>query len=98
MTTRVLSIDAIVQDPQVRGGRPVIAGTGLRVSDLATYHVAEGLTPDELAVQFGLELAQVHAALSYYYSHSAEIDDEIRDNARQAERWHRKLGERATGG
>jgi hypothetical protein len=24
MTTRPLSIDAIVQDPQVRGGRPVI--------------------------------------------------------------------------
>ena len=89
MTTRVLSIDAIVQDPQVRGGRPVIAGTALRVSDLATYHVAEGLTADELAVNFGLELAQVHAALSYYHSHREEIDEEIRANAREAERWRR---------
>jgi len=89
MTTRVLSIDAIVQDPQVRGGRPVIAGTALRVSDLATYHVAEGLTADELAVNFGLELAQVHAALSYYHSHREEIAEEIRANAREAERWRR---------
>lgn len=98
MTTRVLSIDAIVQDPEVRGGRPVIAGTGLRVSDLATYHVAEGLTPDELAVQFGLELAQVHAALSYYFSHRTEIDDEIRANTSVAERWRQELNERTASG
>lgn len=81
----VLAIETIVSDPNVRRGRPVIAGTGIMVSDIAAYTNFQGMTPDELAVQLGLTLAQVHAALAYYYAHKAEIDAEIRANREEAE-------------
>ena len=79
-------IDTIVSDPQVRGGQPIIAGTTLRVSDLAASHIYRGLSPDELAVNFALDLGQVHAALAYYYQHKAEIDQQMRDDAAKADR------------
>ena len=91
MTTRVLPIDAIAQDPDVRGGSPIVAGTTIRVSDIAAYHLFDGLTPEQLAVQFNLGLAQVHAVLSYYFGHRDEIDQEIRSNTEAAERWRLEL-------
>lgn len=91
MAAKILSIDAVVVDPAVRGGRPFLAGTTLRVSDLAAYHIYEGLSAEQLAVQFQLDLAQVHAGLSYYFTHRADIDAEIRANAAEAEAWERRL-------
>lgn len=83
----VLHIDEIVSDPAIRGGRPIIAGTTLRVSDVATWHIWGKQTPEELAVNFRLRMDQVHAALSYYFGHRDEIDQEIRANAAEAEKY-----------
>jgi uncharacterized protein (DUF433 family) len=80
-----------VSDPEIRGGQAVLAGTTLRVSDLAAYHTLAGLTPDQLSVQFDLDLSQVHAALSHYYGQKAAIDAEIRVNSDQAELWRQRL-------
>jgi uncharacterized protein (DUF433 family) len=91
MPAQVLPIEFVVSDPSVRGGRPVVAGTTLRISDLAAYHTLAGLTPDQLAVQFDLDLSRVHAALSYYYRNKAAIDSEIRANGDQAEIWRKRL-------
>lgn len=91
MPVQVLPIEAVVRDPDVRDGRPIVAGTTLRVSDLAAYHVLAGLTPDQLSAQFDLDLWRVHAALSYYFRHKAEIDTEIREDADQAELWRKRL-------
>jgi uncharacterized protein (DUF433 family) len=85
------TIEPVVRDPEVRGNQPVIAGTTLRVSDLAAYHTLAGLTPGQLSVQFDLDLARVHAALAYYYEHKAAIDAEIRSNADQAEILRQRL-------
>ena len=64
-----------------RGGRAIIAGTNFPVSSVATYIVSQGMLPEELVRTFPhLTLAQVHDALSYYYDHQAEIDDEMRKN------------------
>jgi uncharacterized protein (DUF433 family) len=89
--TQVLAIESVVSDPDIRGGKPIVAGTTLRVSDLAAYHVFAGLTPDQLSVQFDLDLSRVHAALAYYFQHKAEIDAEIRENADQADLWQQRL-------
>lgn len=91
MAAQVLPIESVVSDPEVRGGRPVIAGTTLRISDLAAYHTWAGLTPEQLAVQFDLDLARIHAALAYYYQHKAAVDAEIRANADEAELWRQRL-------
>lgn len=93
MPFEILSIEAVVRDPEVRGGCPVVAGTTLRISDLASYHTLGALTPEQLAVQFELDLARVHAALAYYYQHKASIDAEIRANADEAEQWRQRLTE-----
>ena len=37
-----------------------------------------GMSADEIATEYGLTLADVFAALTYYYDHRAEIDDSIR--------------------
>jgi uncharacterized protein (DUF433 family) len=91
MPAQVLPIESVVSDPEIRGGQPIIAGTTLRVSDLAAYHVLAGLTSEQLSAQFELDLARVHAALAYYYDHKAGIDAEIRANADQAEIWRQRL-------
>ena len=86
------TIESVVRDPGVRRNQPVIAGTTLRVSDLAAYHTLGGLTPDQLSVHFDLDLARVHAALAYYHEHKGAIDAEIRSNADQAEIMRQRLG------
>ncbi len=64
-----------------RGGRAIIAGTNFPVSSVAAYVVRQGMLPEELVRTFPhLTLAQVHDALSYYYDHQPEIDEEMRKN------------------
>ena len=82
----VLPIDVIVSDPKIRSGRPVIAGTGLCVSDIVAYHIFDKQSPEELAAGFNLSLGQIHASLAYYYMNKAEIDAEMRSSAEDAEK------------
>ena len=73
------SIDLITIDPEVRGGRPCIGGTGLRVIDVVMASLFHDRSPGELASDYDLSLAEVHAALAYYYQHKADLDQDIRD-------------------
>ncbi len=67
----------IDRDPEVRAGRPKIAGTGVTVMRVAGWY-RMGLTPEEIATQFGhLSLAQVHAALAYYHANAEEIETDL---------------------
>jgi uncharacterized protein (DUF433 family) len=79
-----MATESVVVNPAVRDGRPVIGGTRLCVSDLAAHHTVAGLTPDQLARQFNLELGQVYAALAYYYQHKDDVDAEIERGAEEA--------------
>ncbi|MDX2138251.1 MAG: DUF433 domain-containing protein [Chloroflexota bacterium] len=78
----VLTIDTIISNPKVRSGRPIIAGTTLRVQDVAAHHRYRQYTPDELAYQLQITLAQVHAALAYYYAHKDELDAQMEEDDR----------------
>ena len=61
--------------PGVRGGAPVIAGTGIKVLDVAVRYEVMGMTPEEIMVALPhLDLSQIHAALAYYYAHKADLD------------------------
>ena len=65
----------ISQTPDICGGAPVIAGTRIRVSHIAFRYERERQSPDDIVHAYPhLTLAQVHAALSYYYSHREDID------------------------
>lgn len=72
----VLNIEHIVKTPDVMGGKPRIAGTRIRVSDVALWH-EDGASVEWMVEQFDLTPGQVYAALSYYHDHQQEIEQEI---------------------
>ena len=58
-----------------------IAGRRSRVSQIVVDH--QHLTPEEIVATYPhLTLADVHAALAYYYDHQEQIDAEIREGER----------------
>jgi uncharacterized protein (DUF433 family) len=82
----------IVQDEGICGGQPRIAGTRLKVQHIALEYERLGWTPDQICdAHPGITLAQVHAALSYYYDHKEEIDQTIREDKEFAERLRAEL-------
>lgn len=81
----VHTINLIISDPAIRTGRPVIAGTTLCVSDLVIAMNFHGQDPDGIAAWYDISLAQVHAALAYYYQHQADIDASIQEQIKQGE-------------
>lgn len=84
MSQTIHPINTIVSDPAIRGGRPIIAGTTLKVADVVVVHVLHQKTPDEVASWFRIPLADVYAALAYYYANRAAIDEDIREQDRLA--------------
>jgi uncharacterized protein (DUF433 family) len=63
----------------ISGGKPVIVGTRIRVSQIALEYERMGWIPDEIAdAHPHLTLTQAHAALAYYYDHIAEIDADLK--------------------
>lgn len=67
----------IEQSEETRGGKPCITGTRISVSDVVIWHLRMGQSVDEIAAQYNLSLSAVHGALSYYYDHKTNVDDEI---------------------
>jgi uncharacterized protein (DUF433 family) len=81
-----LNIAAIISDPNIRSGRPIIAGTGICVSDIVTKSISgDTRAPEEIAEDFNLSLGEVYAALAYYHFHKEDIDSEIRASESEAE-------------
>lgn len=67
----------IVVDPDRHNGRPVIAGTGTSVRQILTLY-KQGYSTDEIVADKDyLTLAQVHAALAYYYTNQSAIDADL---------------------
>jgi uncharacterized protein (DUF433 family) len=65
--------------PGLCGGKPRIAGTRIRVQDVYVWHELQGQSADEIVYNFPhLTLADVHAALSYYFDHRDEIQQQMK--------------------
>jgi uncharacterized protein (DUF433 family) len=59
------------------GGTARIAGTGIKVRILAE-ELRAGYRPEDIhAAHDGLSMAQVYAALAYYYANKAAFDESI---------------------
>ncbi|MCY3022716.1 MAG: DUF433 domain-containing protein [Planctomycetota bacterium] len=78
-----------------RKGRAWIKGTPYKVLDIAIDHVVHGFSPEEIHFQHYGEpsLAQIHAALSYYYDHQAELDGQLEREVRGFEALRAKAGQ-----
>ena len=76
-------------------GRPILAGTTIKVVELALNHLAHGWSPEEIYLQHGrrFSLAQIYAALAYYFENQAAFDDEIDRQTAEAERMRAEAGE-----
>ena len=70
----------IESDPAKCGGKPCIKGTRIRVWDIYVAGELRGETPDEILLQYpSISLADVHAALAYYWDNREAIDQQMKD-------------------
>lgn len=68
----------IIKIEGVRGGRAIIRNTGLMVLDIVGY-TKNGMSVEEILKGFPqLSRAQIYDALSYYYDHYDEIEEEYK--------------------
>jgi uncharacterized protein (DUF433 family) len=84
------TINMISKNPNVRGGRPCIAGTSLEVAVIAIDKIVHRRNPEEIAADYVISLPQVYAALAYYYDNKDEIDKTIKDRQQLAQEFKEK--------
>jgi len=77
-TSTAVDIGTLIEkSPEIRKGRPCIAGTGVSVRRIAGWYNL-GLSPEEIAAKIEhLTLGQIQAALTYYHANRQEIDSDI---------------------
>ena len=66
--------------PGVASGKPRIAGHRITVQDIVIWHLRMGKSTEEICAEHDLGLADVHAALAYYFDHRADIDRGISES------------------
>jgi uncharacterized protein (DUF433 family) len=75
------------------GANARIAGHRIRVLDVAIWSERLGMSPDEIVDDYpSLTLADVHAALAYYWDHREEIEREIEEDRAVIAEYRRRLG------
>ncbi len=73
--------DHIETTSGVCGGRPRIAGHRIRVQDVVVWHESLGQSPDEIVARYPqLTLADVYAALTYYFDHRDQIRQQMEED------------------
>ena len=80
----------IIRTPDICGGKPRVAGHRITVQNIAIWHDRLGWSADEIASEYDLELADIYAALAYYFAHREEIDQSIREGKAFVEEMRRK--------
>ena len=83
----------ITKIPRVCGGKATIDGRRVRVMDIVILH-QDDYTPEEMLEEYDfLNLAQIHAALSYYYENPEEIDAQLKADREWDARFEREKAE-----
>ena len=75
---------SIVRTDDVLGGDPRLEGRRISVLQIADMVRHGDHTPEYVADQLDLSLAEVYTALAYYYSHPDEMDA-VRERHRKLE-------------
>jgi uncharacterized protein (DUF433 family) len=83
----------IVCTPGTCGGKPRIAGTRIRVEDVVIWQERMGRSPEEIVADYPqLSLADVHAALAYYFDHVDEIKRQMQESEEYVSQLRARLG------
>jgi uncharacterized protein (DUF433 family) len=78
-----VSVEHIVLD---EAGIARLAGRRTKVAQIAMDKIAFGWDAEQIQKQYPyLGLAEIHAALAYYYDHQSEIDRQIQESKVRAE-------------
>ncbi|MBI2649866.1 DUF433 domain-containing protein [Candidatus Woesearchaeota archaeon] len=80
----------IIKD-EIMSGSARIAGTRIRVRDIVEKYVVLSYSPEDISEAFNLPLAAVYDALSYYYEHSGEVQEEIRKDKEFVEKFRKEF-------
>ncbi len=70
----------IAREPGIAGGKPHIAGRRIKVRDIAIWHLRLGKSIDEICADYDVGLAEVHAALAYYFDNREDVDRDIKES------------------
>ena len=65
----------IESTPGLVWGQPHLAGTRFTVKQIAVWHEFMGLGADQIATEYGLSLADIYAALSYFFDYQIGITE-----------------------
>ncbi|MYC72849.1 MAG: DUF433 domain-containing protein [Gemmatimonadetes bacterium] len=79
MTTGTLN-QHIEITPGISSGKPRIAGHRITVENIVIWHERLGKSADEIASDYDITLADVYAALAYYFDHRHEIDQSLEES------------------
>ena len=74
MLTKPVSTKHIAIDPDYCFGKPRLVGTRITVASIAQMYLEMGESLEEIAREYNLSLASVHAAMAYYYDNQQEIE------------------------
>ncbi len=66
--------------PGISDGKPRIAGHRITVENIVIWHERLGKSTDEIASDYDITLADVYAALAYYFDHRHEIDQSLEES------------------
>ncbi len=76
----------IIKTPGVCGGRACINGHRIRVMDIVVWHEMRNYSAEEIVEMFPrITLADVYAALAYYFDNREEIENDFATNEALAE-------------
>jgi uncharacterized protein (DUF433 family) len=86
----------IYSRPDLHGGRPCIAGTGMTVQRVAILY-QQGLDAEEIQAEYPhIPLSHFYAAIAYYLLDREQMDAQIEEDAAEGRRlyreWRRERG------
>ncbi len=88
----VQTLDRYIQiTPGIVGGKPRLAGRRITVQNILIWHEWMGYTADEIATEYNLTLAEIYAALAYYFDNPQEIDEAIKASQAFVEEIRQKI-------
>ncbi|MGJ3247545.1 MAG: DUF433 domain-containing protein [Elainellaceae cyanobacterium] len=76
----------ITTSSDIQDGRPIVAGTGTSVRRIVALYKQGYSADDIVSDKSHLTLAQVHAALAYYYANQQAIEQDLANEAAEYER------------
>lgn len=63
----------------VCGGKPRIAGHRITIQNIVVWHEGMNIGADEISARYNISLADVYAALAYYFANREQIDKAIHE-------------------